>query len=106
MRFMQCHAHRSQLPCAGTELTALNAFVQPLENDMCQKLCCRVAAFECGLVVEVPVVQIRESGAQSLACQTDVNDDAVFVEVRPSELDIHDICRAVELLSRTEYLAV
>src|SRR5690349_6001965 len=76
MRFMQCHAHRIQLPGAGTELTALNAFVQPLENDMCQKLCCRVAAFECGLVVEVPVVQIRESGTQSLACQTDVNDDA------------------------------
>ena len=44
-----------------------------------------------------------EDGVEGVGGTADVHDDAVGIEIGLAELDIDDVCGAVELLRRAKY---
>src|SRR5262249_6809386 len=103
---MQGHTHRSQLLRAGAEFAVSNPFAQMLENDVCQELGCCIATGEGRFLIEVAVVELGQHGAEGLARHTDVDNDTIVIKVLPSQLQVHNVGRAVKVLSEAKHLAL
>ena len=81
------------------ELTASDCSRHHVEEHARQKFRRGVVAVKCRLVVEIPVVHLRQNRAEDVGGAADVDDQTVGIELGPAEFDVNDICGAVQLLS-------
>src|SRR5690242_21806305 len=87
MRLVQRHAQAREAARVGPELARRDLRCDALVNHEREKLRRRVAAAKGGLVVEIAKIQSGEHAAQRFGCSTDIDDDAVRVELVAAELD-------------------
>ncbi len=83
----------------------MHTLCEPIRDQPSERLRRGVHAGEGRLVVEVSIAELRHHRAQLVGCSTDVDDDAVGVEVRAPERGVDDVRRAVEPLCGPERLA-
>ena len=105
MRLVQHHGEAVQLPSGVTEGTGPRAIRKPIRDQPSQRLRRGVHTRERRLIVEVSMAELRRHGAQLRSRSTDVDHDAVGVEVRAPERGVDDVRRAVKRLCMPECLA-
>ena len=98
MGFVQRDDEPVELPGGVTEGAGMRTLREPIRDQPGERLRRGVHAREGRLVVEISIVELRHDGAQLLGRSTDVDHDAVGVELRAPERGVDDVGRAVERL--------
>jgi hypothetical protein len=102
VRFLQGDTYLLDSGGTGPEVPAPNGRNDGIEHEPCEKLRRRVTPSERRYFVEILIVQASEHLTQGVPGATDVDDDAIRIEVGALQLEVHDIGGAVKALCGTE----